>query len=207
MQFGSFSCCNTFLLSSPRTVSVVHFRVHFNQVVQLYIETMIKILDSIIIWNKNQLHVLFQPCWDGVSPKNDIAKKKNNAVQLIEIKEIPPSFFYSHYLKLKSKVSFSSLSLSFSLSLSDTMSRKSSETLKMMGVVTNPISHNSTYPNVHWQKVKDRISKFPEEAVICPMPCPPIQFGKLSLLLSNFINDKKQRDLIDSLVFLRLLLS
>ena len=57
-----------------------------------------------------------------------------------------------------------------------------SETLKMMGVYSCPIdydnNHQSVFPFVQWDKVGDRINKHPEEAVISPMPCPPLQFGK-----------------------------
>lgn len=63
---------------------------------------------------------------------------------------------------------------------------KSSETLKMMGVFTYPTSTISNgynlFPEVQWIEVENRINKYPEEAYISPMPCPPLQFGKLKRL-------------------------
>ena len=62
------------------------------------------------------------------------------------------------------------------------MSANSSETLKLMGVYRYPIDiDDNIFPSVQWAKIEDRITKFPEEAVISPMPCPPLQFGKTKL--------------------------
>ena len=39
--------------------------------------------------------------------------------------------------------------------------------------------------SVEWAKVKERIMSEPKEATACPLPCPPLQFGKNPMILNN----------------------
>lgn len=56
------------------------------------------------------------------------------------------------------------------------MSLSGSEALEMMG------------PSVEWVKVKERIMLKPKEASVCPLPCPPLQFGESSLIVMKCIS-------------------
>ncbi len=53
-----------------------------------------------------------------------------------------------------------------------------SKTLRLMGLTESISDSNNLFPPVKWDDVKHRITEYPEEAFISPMPCPPLQFGK-----------------------------